>query len=103
VKTLFALLLALALALALVLLNIALESTYAFEALTCDTTASCLDLYITCDGECVCQGPACEVMECVGAPDTGPRHGVGLVWLAGYLILPLYALCIARISTKEGA
>ena len=31
----------------------------------------------------------------------GPRHGAGFVWLAGYLLVPLYALFLARISIKE--
>ena len=100
-KTIFALLLAVALTLALALLNIALESTYLFDALTCDTTASCMDLYITCNGAYQCQGPACEVIECAGAPDPGPRHGAGFVWLAGALMLPLYTLCITHLLSKE--
>lgn len=100
-KMLFAALLALALVLGLVALNMALKSTYAFDALTCDTAVSCADLYITCNGAYLCQDAACEVMECFRAPDRGPRHGAGFVWLAGAVLLPLYALFIAHISVKE--
>lgn len=100
-KTMCAIMLALALSMGLYALNLALKSTYAFDALSCDTPVSCADLYITCDGEYRCQDEECSTSACYGAPDNGPRHGAGFVWLAGYLFVPLYALFLARISIKE--
>lgn len=84
-------------------LKLALASFVSFDALTCDTRASCADLYLTCQGAYLCQDEMCEVMKCSGAPDTGARHGEGFVWLAGAIIMPLYALFLARYLGRRQA
>ncbi len=100
-KTLLSILLALAIVLGLITLDLWLRATFSFDALTCADNLSCADLYMTCQGAYLCQDEACTVMECFGAPSDGPRHGSGFVWLSLAVLVPLYALALAHISTRR--
>lgn len=91
----------LALALGLIVLDLALASTLSFDALTCDTWASCAELYMTCQGAYLCASDACDVVQCFGAPDTGPRHGRGFVWLLGSILALLYTLRLVRRVERQ--